>query len=274
MSCLKTSLLLSAAALAALTVVPASAEFGDSLQQRQQRWAELQKAVFNTRTVSHDEKAIQIEAPGRPEDASMVPITITVADPANTKALYLIIDDNPSPVAAHFTFGAEAYPKQIKMRVRVNAYTDLHAVAETKDGKLLETAAFVKATGGCSAPAGLTDEEAMRGMGDIKLKVDSGDMSANKPAEATLLIRHPNFNGMQMNQVTRLYTPARYVDKIGVAFDGKNVFNLESDISLSSNPVIHFAFLPDAAKGEMTVQVEDSKQSHWSQSFVIPTVND
>jgi len=274
MSCLKTSLLLSAAALAALTVVPASAEFGDSLQQRQQRWAELQKAVFNTRTVSHDEKAIQIEAPGRPEDASMVPITITVADPANTKALYLIIDDNPSPVAAHFTFGAEAYPKQIKMRVRVNAYTDLHAEAETKDGKLLETAAFVKATGGCSAPAGLTDEEAMRGMGDIKLKVDSGDMSANKPAEATLLIRHPNFNGMQMNQVTRLYTPARYVDKIGVAFDGKNVFNLESDISLSSNPVIHFAFLPDAAKGEMTVQVEDSKQSHWSQSFVIPTVND
>jgi sulfur-oxidizing protein SoxY len=274
MSHLKTSLFLSAAVLAVLGTMPASAEFGDSVQQRQQRWTDLEKAIFNTRTVTHDEKAIQIDAPGRPDDASLVPVTITVADPQNTKAIYLVIDDNPSPVAAHFTFGAEAYPKQIKMRVRVNAYTDLHAIAETKDGKLLETAVFVKASGGCSAPAGMTDEEAMRGMGEMKVKLDAGEMTANQPAEATLLIRHPNFNGMQMNQVTRFYTPARYIEKIGVAFDGKNVFDLESDISLSANPVIHFAFLPDAAKGQMTVQVEDSKQGRWSQSFIIPAVND
>ena len=57
MSCLKTSLFLSAAVFAALGTMPASAEFGDSLQQRQQRWADLEKAVFNTRTVTHDEKA-------------------------------------------------------------------------------------------------------------------------------------------------------------------------------------------------------------------------
>lgn len=274
MSRLKTSLLVTATALVALGTMPASAEFGDSLQQRQQRWTDVSKAVFNTRTVTRDEKAIQLDAPGRPEDASLVPVTITVADPANTKALYLIIDDNPSPLAAHFTFGPEAYPKQIKMRVRVNAYTDLHAVAETKDGKLLETALFVKASGGCSAPAGMTDEEAMRGMGDMKFKLDSGEMAANKPTEATLLIRHPNFNGMQMNQVTRFYTPARYIEKIGVTFNDKSVFNLETDISLSANPVIHFALLPDAPKGQVSVQVDDSKQGHWSQSFVIPAVND
>ncbi len=274
MSRLKTSLFLSAAVLAALGTMPASAEFGDSVQQRQQRWSDLEKAVFNTRTVTHDEKAIQLDAPGRPDDASLVPVTITVADPQNTKAIYLIIDDNPSPLAAHFTFGPAGYPKEIKMRVRVNAYTDLHAVAETKDGKLLETSLFVKASGGCSAPAGMTDEEAMRGMGEMKVKLDAGEMTANKPTEATLLIRHPNFNGMQMNQVTRFYTPARYIETIGVAFDGKSVFNLESDISLSANPVIHFAFLPDTAKGQVTVQVDDSKQGHWSQSFAIPAVND
>ncbi len=84
MSRLKTSLFLSAAVLAALGTMPASAEFGDSVQQRQQRWSDLEKAVFNTRTVTHDEKAIQLDAPGRPDDASLGPVTITVADPQNT----------------------------------------------------------------------------------------------------------------------------------------------------------------------------------------------
>ena len=30
------------------------------------------------------------------------------------------------------------------------------------------------------------------------------------------MIRHPNFSGMQMNQVTRDYTPARYINKVAV----------------------------------------------------------
>ena len=41
----------------------------------------------------------------------------------------------------------------ISTRVRVNSYTNVHAVAELSDGKLYVVKTYVKASGGCSAPA-------------------------------------------------------------------------------------------------------------------------
>lgn len=256
----------------AAAIVPSFAGVGDTDQERQQRWQELQGTIFGNRTATTDDKVVQLEAPERALDASLVPITINLANPKDVKALYLVIDDNPSPVAAHFTFGPDADPKSIKLRVRVNTYTDMHAIIETKDGKLIQTTKFVKASGGCSAPMGMSDEEAMQGMGDMKLKV-AGEVAADKPVDAILMIRHPNFNGMQMNQVTRDYTPARYIQNIAVTFDDKQVFKLDTDISLASNPVISFALLPSAAKGAVKVDVRDSLDGKWSKTFNVPTVS-
>ena len=42
---------------------------------------------------------------------------------------------------------------RISTRVRVNSTRNIHAVAELSDGKLYATQRFVKAAGGCSAPA-------------------------------------------------------------------------------------------------------------------------
>lgn len=261
-----------AASVLAASVVPAFAGVEDSDQQRQDRWNELQKQLFDGKTAKPDDAAVKLQAPVRAEDAALVPITITLANPKEVKGLYLVIDDNPSPVAAHFQFGPDADPKEIKMRVRVNTYTDMHAVAVMKDGTLLEATKFVKASGGCSAPMGVSDQEAMQGMGDMRLKI-AGEVQANKPVDATLMIKHPNFNGMQMNQVTREYTPARYIQKIDVAYDNKKVFDLDTDISLAANPVISFDLLPSAAKGELKVSVKDSSNGAWTKSFNVPNVS-
>ena len=267
------SLLTIGVASAALLVGPvAHAGVGDSDQERAERWQDIQKSIFDGKTAKVDDAAVKLDAPVRADDAALVPMTISLADPKNVKGLYLVIDDNPSPVAAHFTFGPDADPKEIKLRVRVNTYTDVHAVAVMKDGSLLETTKFVKASGGCSAPMGMSDEEAMKGMGDMRLRV-AGDISANKPVDATLMIRHPNFNGMQMNQVTRQYTPARYIQNVVVKFDDKQVFDLDTDISLASNPVITFDLLPSAAKGQLKVDVKDSTNGQWSKTFNVPTVS-
>ena len=231
------------------------------------------RQIFDGKTPTADDQAIKLDAPVRAEDAALVPIKITLANPKDVKALYLVIDDNPSPVAAHFTFGPDMDPKEIKLRVRVNTYTDMHVVAETKDGKLLETTKFVKASGGCSAPMGMSDEEAMKGMGDMRLKIAGDVHCPDKPVDATLMIRHPNFNGMQMNQVTRQYTPARYIQSIDVTYDDKQVFNLATDISLASNPVINFDLLPSAAKGSLKVDVKDSQNGQWTKSFSVPNVS-
>ena len=265
-----------AAGLAALSLAAglgsARAGVEDSDQERAARWQDIQKSIFDGKTAQTDDAAVKLDAPVRAQDASLVPITVSLADPKNVAGLYLVIDDNPSPVAAHFTFGPDADPKEVKLRVRVNTYTDIHAVAVMKDGSLKQTTKFVKASGGCSAPMGMSDEEAMKGIGDMRLKL-AGDVAADKPVDATLMIRHPNFNGMQMNQVTRQYTPARYIQSIDVSYGSKKVFDMDSDISLASNPVITFDLLPSAAKGELKVDVKDSANGQWSRNFPVPAVS-
>jgi sulfur-oxidizing protein SoxY len=158
----------------------------------------------------------------------------------------------------------------VKLRVRINSYTNVHAVAETKDGKLFQTAAFVKASGGCSAPMGVSDEEAMKGMGTMKMKF-TGEAQAGNPAEATLMIRHPNFNGMQMNQVTRAYTPARYINQVTVSYGDKNVLTIDGDISISSDPVFRFSFAPEGT-GPIKVVVSDTEGGRWEQTFTTPSL--
>ncbi len=253
-------------------LAPARAGVEDSDQERAARWQEIQKSIFDGKTATTDDAAVKLDAPTRAADAALVPLTITLAQPKDIAGLYLVIDDNPSPVAAHFTFGPDADPKEVKLRVRVNTYTDIHVVAVMKDGSLKQTVKFVKASGGCSAPMGMSDEDAVKGIGDMRLRL-AGDVAADKPVDATLMIRHPNFNGMQMNQLTRQYTPARYIQAIDVTYDAKKVFDMDTDISLASNPVITFELLPSAAKGELKVDVKDSTNAQWSRTFPVPAVS-
>ena len=105
-------------------------------------------------------------------------------------------------------------------------------------------------------------------MGEMRLRFAQG-IDPSKLMQATLMIRHPNFNGLQMNQVTRNYTPARYIDKVSVSYGESKIFDLVTDISLSANPVIAFSFLPDG-KGPIKVVASDSNGGRWEQSFIAP----
>src|ERR1700684_2372436 len=129
--------------------------------ERAARWQQLQEAIFGKRAVADGAGVIQIEAPEHALDAALVPITLTMKSATPIRGLYLVIDNNPSPVAGHFTFGPRADPRTLKLRVRVNQYTFIHAVAETADGKLFVSRQFVKTSGGCSAPVGTDDAAAL-----------------------------------------------------------------------------------------------------------------
>ncbi|HEX2147267.1 MAG TPA: quinoprotein dehydrogenase-associated SoxYZ-like carrier [Pseudorhizobium sp.] len=238
-------------------------------KEREERWQQIAAYLFEERKVLPTDTLIKIEAPTRAQDAALVPITLTMAEKDRIKSVYLVIDDNPIPLAAHVTFGPAADPGALQLRVRIDTYTNVHAVAETKDGQLFSAVAFVKASGGCSAPSGPSDAEAMKGMGEMRLRFAEG-MEQGRPAEATLMVRHPNFTGMQMNQLTRLYTPPRYVEKVAVSHGGQSVVEIVGDISLSSNPVIGFNFLPTTQE-PITVIASDNKGGRWEQSFDLPT---
>jgi sulfur-oxidizing protein SoxY len=237
-------------------------------QDRAARWQQLRESIFPHREVLDSGGFITLDAPPRALDAALVPVELHMSGNKQIKDVYLIIDDNPAPLAAHFVFGPKSDPRDLKLRVRVNAYTNIHAIAETQDGQLHAATRFVKAAGGCSAPAGPDDAAALADIGRMKLKL-LGEFNVGKPLQAQLMIRHPNFNGMQMNQITRFYTPARFIRTIDATYDGTQVFHLETDISLATDPVITFGFVPKE-KGQMKIVAQDSSNATYGHSFDVP----
>jgi sulfur-oxidizing protein SoxY len=263
--------LLLAAVLASVALLgaahPVLADDNDEVA-RASRWQALQQALFPGRSMKEGAGIVMLDAPPRALDAALVPISIDLSSVKPIKSVYLVIDGNPSPLAAHFTFGPKADPHALKMRVRVDQYTNMHAIAESQDGQLFVATKFVKASGGCSAPAGGDDAAALEDIGRMKLRL-VGNFAPGKPDQAVLMVRHPNFNGMQMNQITRYYTPPRFIRTIDATYEGSSIFHLDSDISMSTDPVITFGFVPQA-KGQMKVVVRDSKDATFDHSFDVP----
>ena len=243
---------------------PARAEAPDAA--RVARWHDVAGAAFGGRIVGDGAGLLSIDAPVRALDASLVPISITLSPQLKPVALTLVIDDNPAPVAGIIHFGKLADPHSIKLRVRVDQYTMVHAVAELPDGKLVGVSTFIKAAGGCSAPGTSNQAEAMARLGRMKLFATTSQAPGSVTAE--LLISHPNFNGMQMDPVTRFYTPARYVQTVTVSQAGERVFSLDGDISLSQDPAITFSFHPNGA-AKLDVEVDDSAKATFRQSFEV-----
>jgi sulfur-oxidizing protein SoxY len=247
--------------LAALAGPPARAAEDAATQAA--RWQDVRIAIFGDRAVADGAGVVALEAPARALDAALVPISVTLAEPQKVKALYIIIDGNPSPLAGVFHFGPAADALMLKTRVRVDQYTLMHAVAETTDGRLFVAEKYVKAAGGCSAPSTKNQELATARLGQMKLKTmsEGGDTQTLQ-----LLISHPNNNGMQMDQLTRNYIPARFIQDVKVTYGEDLVFQLDADISLSEDPAITFGLAPHGT-APITVEMHDSSTAAFKQSF-------
>lgn len=214
-------------------------------------WPGIRKEVFAQRDILESDGRIALESPYRAEDAALVPLTMRI--PASVArdavALTLIVDKNPAPVVAKFEFGPAAGPgeRMISTRVRIDMYSHVRAVLETADGKLHMVTKYVKASGGCSAPAGKDADAALASLGRMQIKTYdqlSGPAAANASAmrEAQIMVKHPNYTGMQMDQLTRQYTPAMYVNTMEVTRGGERVFRMEGGISVSEDPAIRFTY--------------------------------
>ena len=231
-------------------------------ESHQDSWPELAAAVFNGRPIVDGAGLIAIEMPSRAEDAAIVPITVRATlppgDMRRVKAFTVVIDENPAPVAATFSIGPNAVVSAISTRVRVDSYTDVHAVAELTDGKLYVVKTYVKASGGCSAPAAKSADKA--GIGQMRFRqfAKSADLAASNLREAQIMIRHPNNSGLQMDQITRLYLPAYFVHSVKISQGEELLFAVEGSISISEDPNFRFTYLPNNAKS-FTVEVTDTE---------------
>ncbi|MGY2807920.1 MULTISPECIES: quinoprotein dehydrogenase-associated SoxYZ-like carrier [unclassified Bradyrhizobium] len=217
-------------------------------------WPGLVQDIFSNRPMNDGNDVIGIEMPMRAEDAAIVPVTLrTKLQPSDSRrvvAITLVIDENPAPMAAKFTLGPAANVTEISTRVRVNNYTNVHAVAELSDGKLYVSKIYVKASGGCSAPAGKNVEEARNRLGQMRYRqfTKSEQGPATSTREAQIMIGHPNNSGLQMDQVTQLYIPAFFVNELHIWQDDSPVLAMEGGISISEDPNIRFTYVSNGAK--------------------------
>jgi sulfur-oxidizing protein SoxY len=235
-------------------------------------WPGLAQDIFNNRAMNDGAGLIAIEMPVRAEDAAIVPVTLRATlPPGDTRrvvAITLVIDQNPAPMAARFELGPDASVSEISTRVRVNNYTDVHAVAELSDGQLYMTKTYVKASGGCSAPAAKNAEEAKGRLGQMRFRqfAKAGEGPASGAREAQIMIGHPNNSGLQMDQVTQLYIPAFFVNQLRVWQDDTLVLAMEGGISISEDPNIRFTYIPNGAK-RFRVEAKDTEghvfQNEW-----------
>ena len=153
--------------------------------------------------------------------------------------------------------------------MRVDKYTYVRAIAETSDNKKYMVANFVKAAGGCSAPSLADMDAVMARLGKMKMKfIETGtEKSVNK---AEFLISHPNYSGLQFNQLTRAEIPAHFVNYLKVEQDNQIIFEATPDISLSEDP--SFIFNYTNSGGPLNVYVEDSEGQKFKKQFPLSEV--
>ena len=235
-------------------------------------WSGLAQEIFSNRAMNDGTGVIAIEMPYRAEDAAIVPVTLrTTLPPGDVRrvvAITLVIDQNPAPMAARFELGQDASVSEISTRVRVNNYTDVHAVAELSDGKLYVTKTYVKASGGCSAPAAKNAEEAKGRLGQMRFRqfAKSGEGPTSGAREAQIMVGHPNNSGLQMDQVTQLYVPAFFVNELRLWQDDRLVLAMEGGISISEDPNIRFTYVPNGAK-RFRVEAKDTEGHVFQQEW-------
>lgn len=257
-------------AIAIASLVLAATPSGTAMAQQTttpevsaKQWEGLKTDVFGNHPILLNTGVVTLNAPKRAQDAAIVPIDIVI-DPLKAggavKAVTLIIDMNPAPVAAKFSFGKDSGVTQLSTRVRVNDYTYMRAIAETANGELHMSEAFIKASGGCSAPAVKNPAEAKLTMGLMKLRqfAEKKDASMSSPAELQLMIRHPNNSGLQMDQITRYFIPPHFVNNLKISRDGAMVLQMEAGISISEDPNFRFNYRPGDAK-EIEAEAVDTE---------------
>jgi len=258
-----------ASAVAAQTSPPPAAPRPSPLQEDRPEttWQELRASVTGDKPLGDGTGLVTLEAPKRAEDAAIVPITLRIAvpegDPRRVKALTLVVDDNPSPVVGTFRFAEGQRHFNLSTRIRVNSYSYVRAIAETEGGALYMTRVFVKASGGCSAPALKDPVASTAHLGEMRFR------SFAERGEAQVQVRHPNYSGLQMDQLTRTYTPAWFVENMTVRQGDKPVFTMTGGISISEDPTFRFSFARNAEP--VTVTAKDTEGRVFTQTF--PTAN-
>ena len=206
-----------------------------------------------------DERFMSVEAPANTPDPSATPLTLRFADDAQRriKRVRVFIDNNPSPLVATFDLGVTPLT-EIDLRVRIDRFTSVRAIAELSDGSLEMRSTWVKASGGCSAPpsgvAGGT-------LGEVRLRATADAKSIQAS------IRHPNNSGFQIDPKSGDPIPAHYISHIRLSAGAGMLLDADTGISLSENPSLRVTAARPLAAPLRVDAVDSETQAHFTATW-------
>src|SRR5262245_20924039 len=209
-------------------------------------WDDIRPAAFGDRAIQDGAGVLAFKAPYRAMDQRAVPVSVeaALADGRKVRAVTFVVDENPMPVAAVFRFADERSQVALAINVRLDRASPIRAIVEASDGTLYMAESFVKASGlgVCAAPPVSDQAVAANSMGEMRLAdLTEGAAAATRfRRRAQLDISHPQNTGMQMNQITLIYIPLRFVDRIEVRQGEEKIFEMDGSMTLSENPRIAF----------------------------------
>ena len=226
-------------------------------------WENLRQRLFASRRIETDSGKVQLIVPLRAAYGASVPVKIVSKLPQTAelyvRKMYVLVDKNPSPVAAVLDLTTELGQADFETRLRVDEYSHVRVISELSDGSLHMDSRYVKTSGGCSAPP---NRDALHLVGKTVFKLpEPARMNAVTAADVTVL--HPNDTGFELNNQTVMFIPPHFVRSIKVSYDQRKLFDAELDFSVSENPTFRFNFVPHA-QGELSAEVEDSKDGRFS----------
>lgn len=223
-------------------------------------WPELKAEIYDAREILPGGGLVSLEAPVRSMNDARVPVEIAARAPVGKeiRSLTLIVDENPMPVSAIFELAQPLTAARFGLDLRLNGPTPVRAVLETTDGQLYMREQFVKTSGlgACSAPPVGDPDAAVAAIGQMEAREAVAAAGASGMRRVRVEMRHPQHTGLQMDQVSLLFIPARFVDTVAVSAGGKPLFKMTGSISLAEDPALEFG-LDDQATA-VTVRLTDT----------------
>jgi sulfur-oxidizing protein SoxY len=227
-------------------------------------WPWIRDELFADRPIATAQDVVRLDAPMRAADDRAAPIGVAAQLPLGDAIhrVTLVIDDNPAPVSAVIELAEPLRAASFGFTMRLNGPSPIRAVVESADGGLFMAEGAIKTSGvgACAAPPGTDTAVAMETLGEMEL-------SADAPETLRLSVSHPSYSGMQMNQVTLLYTPARFIERLELWADTAPLFTVTGSISLSENP--QFTFDRPLGAQSLRVRMIDTEGAVFERRFAL-----
>ncbi len=236
----------------------------DDGAEREARWKSIAGDIFGERPIEDGSALLKLKVPEQAMDAALVPISVDFIGDRPITSVSVVVDNNPMPLAGRFRLGPAFARQDLKLRIRVNEFTLIHAVAETGDGEALRGRRNISGPP-AAAPRRAPPRQPTCWLGWARCSCDANARSTPRWCHRVSSSAIRTTAGCSRTRAATT-PPARYLERVSVSVGGVSVFDMDGGISLSEDPSIGFTYVA-GGNAEVDVRVQDSSSAQFAQHF-------